>query len=61
MAAEKSLKDVLPVVLGVVRGTAKDGSLISVELYVDDPTSVVKARAATEPLTPVVPISVQQP
>lgn len=60
MAAEKSLKNVLPVTIGVVRGIAADGSQVAIELYVDDPTSVVKARlASNDAFVPVVPIAVQ--
>jgi hypothetical protein len=57
---DRDFRALLPITLGVVRGKDNAGNYVAVEIYVDDPTSVVKARPATEPLTPVVPIATVQ-
>lgn len=57
---DKSFRALLPITLGVVRGKDSAGNYVAVEVYVDDPTGVLKARPATGPMTPLVPIAAEQ-
>lgn len=57
---DKDFRARLPVTLGVVRGVDINGNYVAVEIYVDDPTGTVKGRPATGPMTPMVPIAIEQ-